>query len=236
MKSIGKTNIGLVRKTNEDRLLIEDEVGLFVVCDGMGGHKGGDVASTLAVQAVKGCLPEFDPSAPINWLNQCIRTANESIRQCSQSNSELSDMGTTITAALIQNKQLYAANVGDSRLYSIRNGIIRKITKDHTLAEQMLADGLLKADDLASSAYNHILTRALGTEDSVIIDNFTEQLEDDDIILICTDGLSDMLNDEEIASVIRKNGNDMDRAASELIENAIDNGGFDNITIILIRV
>jgi len=232
----GITDIGLVRKANEDRLLIKKEMGLYVVCDGMGGHKGGDMASTLAVRSIKESMEYYDSYEPIKWLNDSIQKANEKIRSYSRANPEFFEMGTTVTAAVINKKDLFVAHVGDSRLYLIHNNTIRKITRDHTLAEQMLEDGLLNIEELRSSSYNHVLTRALGIDDDTIIDNVLEDVVPDDIILLCTDGLTDMLNDEEILSIINICGHDIERASRELIASALDKGGFDNVTVILIRV
>ncbi len=236
MRATGITDIGLVRKANEDRLLIDEGIGLCMVCDGMGGHKGGDVASSLAIQAFQDSLPDFDPQQPVKWLTKSIIRANEAIRFCSKKDPELFEMGTTITTAILREDELYIAHVGDSRLYLINKNGIRKLTRDHTLAEQMMEDGLLKPEEMTSNAYNHVLTRALGIEEEVVIDHLTETVIPDDIIMLCTDGLSDMLNEEEILSIISAFGPDIEGAAHKLVARALENGGYDNVTLILILV
>ncbi len=236
MKVVGITDIGLIRKKNEDNLLINESKGLFVVCDGMGGHKAGDIASKLAIQV----LEEEVNSQPLNdiltVLNKSIQKANRLIYKNGHETQEWHEMGTTITAAVINDRQISIANVGDSCLYIIRKDGIRKVTRDHTLAEQMVIDGLLKQEEIRTSAYNHILTRALGVEEEVLIDNFEEEIFPGDIVLICSDGLSDMLEDMEIMSIINSNITDLDEAAQELLEQALLKGGHDNITFILLCV
>ena len=233
------SDIGLFRKNNEDHYLVMDEYGLFAVCDGMGGHKGGDVASKLAVD----CLHEYMLNLaadslsqnPISVLNAAIQKANYLIWLQAQGNLELHEMGTTITAAMIRKKQLAVANVGDSSLYVFRNGKLNKITRDHTLAEKMVADGLLKNEDKKSSGYNHILTRALGIQEEVVIDNFEHQLYKGDLVLLCSDGLTDMLDDNEIETILNQEEN-LHKSLNTLLDTALTKGGYDNITIILLRI
>ena len=233
------SDIGLFRKNNEDHYLVMDEYGLFAVCDGMGGHKGGDVASKLAVD----CLQEYMLNLaadslsqnPISVLNAAIQKANYLIWLQAQGNLELHEMGTTITAAMIRKKQLAVANVGDSSLYVFRNGKLNKITRDHTLAEKMVADGLLKNEDKKSSGYNHILTRALGIQEEVVIDNFEHQLYRGDLVLLCSDGLTDMLDDNEIETILNQQEN-LQKSLNTLLDTALTKGGYDNITIILLRI
>jgi len=233
------SDIGLFRKNNEDHYLVMDEYGLFAVCDGMGGHKGGDVASKLAVD----CLQEYMLNLaadslsqnPISVLNAAIQKANHLIWLQAQGNLELHEMGTTITAAMIRKKQLAVANVGDSSLYVFRNGKLNKITRDHTLAEKMVTDGLLKNEDKKSSGYNHILTRALGIQEEVVIDNFEHQLYRGDLVLLCSDGLTDMLDDNEIETILNQEEN-LHKSLNTLLDTALTKGGYDNITIILLRI
>jgi len=233
------SDIGLFRKNNEDHYLVMDEYGLFAVCDGMGGHKGGDVASKLAVD----CLQEYMLNLaadslsqnPISVLNAAIQKANHLIWLQAQGNLELHEMGTTITAAMIRKKQLAVANVGDSSLYVFRNGKLNKITRDHTLAEKMVTDGLLKNEDKKSSGYNHILTRALGIQEEVVIDNFEHQLYRGDLVLLCSDGLTDMLDDNEIETILNQQEN-LQKSLNTLLDTALTKGGYDNITIILLRI
>lgn len=236
MRVVGLTDMGLVRQNNEDSFWIDQEQGLFIICDGMGGHRGGEVASYLAVQTIREYMETNRHQAPAGTLVQSIEQANRIIFQTGHENAHLYEMGTTITAALIQDFHLVAANVGDSGLYLIREGVIRKITHDHTLAEQMLAEGVLKPDEIKDSSYNHILTRALGIDTAVKVDVFEEDLKPDDILLLCSDGLTDMVPDEDLLKLILQAGNDMEQAAQALVQEALSRGGHDNITMVLLRL
>jgi protein phosphatase len=234
MHATGISNIGLVRESNQDTFLMERDIGLYLVCDGMGGHKGGDVAANLAIQAIQQSLDSYDSQNALKWLNQSVMEANQLIQDWSQKDPELFEMGTTLTAALINERELIIAHVGDSRLYRINQQGIKQLTRDHTLAQQMIRDGLLEGS--SDNAYNHILTRALGIETKVVIDNFIEPLDPGDIILLCTDGLSDMLEESDIFTILGEYGTDLEGAAQKMLDSALKNGGYDNITLILIRV
>lgn len=235
MKSAGITDIGLHRKRNEDNYFIDKEQGLFIVCDGMGGHKGGHVASSMAVQIIRENLffDSIEEIVPV--LGNVVQKANREINETGNSNEALREMGTTATIAVIRDKDLIVAHVGDSSLYLYSEGILKKITRDHTLAEQMLTDGILKNDDSLVHSYNHILTRAVGVESTVAVDIFREQIKPGDWILICTDGLTDLVSDSEIASFL-KSANDPEATARSLVDTAITKGGYDNITIVLISI
>ena len=233
------SDTGLLREKNEDHYLIMDDYGLFVVCDGMGGHKGGEIASKLAVDCIKEYMLNLAADSlsdnHISVLNTAIFKANRLIWSQGQENPEWHEMGTTITAAMLEKEQLSIANVGDSSLYIFRNGKLKKITRDHTLAEKMVTDGLMKHAEKKSSAYNHILTRALGVQEDVLIDNFEYQLYTDDLVLLCSDGLSDMLEDNEIETVLNQEES-VQKKVHTLVEAALKKGGYDNITIILLRI
>ncbi len=235
MKSAGITDIGLHRKRNEDNYSIDEEQGIFIVCDGMGGHKGGDVASRMAVQIIKENLffSTVDDIVPV--LTNGVQKANREIYEKGNSDESLREMGTTATVAVILDTDLIVAHVGDSSLYHYHEGTLKKITRDHTLAEQMLGDGILKNEDLHTSSYNHILTRAVGVESNVAVDIFREQIGPGDWILICTDGLTDLVSDNEIASFLGS-ADSPEATARSLVNTAIANGGYDNITIVLISV
>ncbi|MGS0764648.1 Stp1/IreP family PP2C-type Ser/Thr phosphatase [Syntrophomonas curvata] len=233
------SDTGLLRKQNEDHYLAMEPYGLFAVCDGMGGHKGGEIASRLAVDCIRQYMVnevgDNDIDSPIAVINSAIHKANRLIWSEGQDNQEWHEMGTTITAALVGKKQLSVANVGDSSLYICRKGELKKLTRDHTLAEQMVSDGLIKQEEKRNSAYNHILTRALGVQQEVQIDNFESRLYTGDIILLCSDGLSDMLDENEIAAILQPDGS-VQKVARQLLDAALGKGGFDNITIILLRI
>ncbi|MGE5391063.1 MAG: Stp1/IreP family PP2C-type Ser/Thr phosphatase [Deltaproteobacteria bacterium] len=227
---------GRVRPDNEDSLLVKPEQGLFIVCDGMGGHNAGEVASCLAVQCIESSLKGPKKKVTAHDLNEAILKANELVWQQGQDNPEWREMGTTVTAAVISKNRLLVANVGDSCLYLMREGTINKITRDHTLAQEMVKDGLIRPDEVKQSGYNHILTRALGVHPGLDIDIFEESPRSGDTILMCSDGLSDMLSDDEILDVLLEHENNLDDAAAALLEKALSAGGYDNISLILLKV
>lgn len=234
MRVVGISDTGLVREKNEDAFLMDEDQGLFLVCDGMGGHRGGEVASHMAVETISRSMEGFTSANARQQLVQGIEKANQAILKSGLENEDLFEMGTTVTAALVNDTQFTVANVGDSGVFIIRDGSIRKVTRDHTLAEQMLSNGVLKPEEMRDNAYNHILTRALGIEEQIEIDIFDEDLRPDDIILMCSDGLTDMLTPEEILIVVQAHSKDLDIAAQQLLREALGKGGFDNITILLL--
>lgn len=234
MKVFGMSDIGLLRVRNEDSYLIDEERKLFVICDGMGGHKAGDVASNMAIDIIKEKVVFNTKEEVIPALISSIQEANTAIFVQGRSDFNLYEMGTTITAAVIDNGELTVAHVGDSALFIIRNHDIHKVTRDHTLAEQMKSEELRK-EDFKLNAYNHILTRALGVEPKVDIDIFTEEIAEGDLILLCTDGLTDLLKENDILNLL-KYKDDIRAFGRLLIDTALEKGGHDNITIILISV
>ena len=234
MRVVGISDTGLVREKNEDAFLMDEDQGFFLVCDGMGGHRGGEVASHMAVETISQSMEGFTSANARQLLVQGIEKANQAILKSGLENEDLFEMGTTVTAALVNDTQFTVANVGDSGVFIIRDGSIRKVTRDHTLAEQMLSNGVLKPEEMRDNAYNHILTRALGIEEQIEIDIFDEDLRPDDIILMCSDGLTDMLTPEEILIVVQAHSKDLDIAAQQLLREALGKGGFDNITILLL--
>lgn len=236
MKTVAISDIGLLRKRNEDSYLVKESLGLFVVCDGMGGHNGGDIASKMAVKTINEMSESLQSSDAICFLQEAIIRANSAIWNMAQNNSELFEMGTTVTAAVIKEQNLTVANIGDSGVFIINNNGIRKLTRDHTLAVQMYEQGLLKAEEIRDSGYNHILTRALGIEQEIKIDFFDENLFPGDKILLCSDGLSDLFNESELFFFFSQNNENLKNIANRLLEQALQRGGHDNITMIVIEI
>lgn len=230
------TDTGKVRQRNEDSYVVDTVRGLFAVCDGMGGHRGGDVASRLAVRNIHAWIKDNPPGSSITPLEGAIQHANRMVWEESQKDAELKDMGTTATAALIWENRLFIGHVGDSALYLIRNQQIDKLTRDHTLAEQMVSKGLITGEESRNSAYNHILTRAIGIAPRVEIDSCQIPLAYGDVILICSDGLSDLLTPQQMLEIYRQNPGDLNKIAEELVQTALSRGGHDNITLILLLI
>lgn len=235
MKSAGVSNIGLHRKRNEDSYYIDEAQGIFIICDGMGGHKGGDVASRLAVQTITDHLDLTGVRELAPILTQAVQAANRAIYRAGNADDSLREMGTTATAAIIRDECLTVAHVGDSSLYHFQAGVVTKITQDHTLAEQMKADGVFTNGDLPLSSYSHILTRAVGVEAEVNIDIYQHKINRGDWILLSSDGLTDLVTEDEIARFMAT-ASEPESAARALVNAALDKGGHDNITVIVVCV
>jgi len=235
MKVAAISDLGLHRKRNEDRYWIDMERGIFVVCDGMGGHRGGDVAAKLTIETMQQNLVFNDYEKLIPVMLASIEKANQVVYQKGRSDPELFEMGTTITAAVIQAKRLTVAHVGDSSLFRFRQGQLYKITRDHTLAEKLRQEGLVNSIDVEANQYKHILTRAVGVDPHVDIDLIQVEVLSGDWIMLCTDGLTDMITEQEIAQEMR-DGLEPQDLARKLVDQALQKGGFDNITVVLISI
>jgi len=235
MRVFGLTDIGLHRKRNEDRFFIDKVKNVFAVCDGMGGHKGGDVASKLAVESIRDNVEFSTATEMVPALLSAVTRANQMIWGKGKADDDLHEMGTTLTAAAICEGTMVVAHVGDSSLFLFRDDELIKITKDHTLAEQMYCDGLLKKEDMRTNVYNHVLTRAVGVESKVEVDIYEEEVQPGDRVLICTDGLTDMVEDEDIYEHLATVDDPQD-TAQKLLNLALSRGGLDNVTIVLLCV
>lgn len=233
MRVSSLSDIGLVRKTNEDNHLVQEEKGLFIVADGMGGHKGGQLASALAIQTMVGFLQsdeKFDNKGVALCL--ALKAANSKIfREASVSDNQ--GMGTTVTATKIVDSKAFIAHIGDSRAYLIRNNEIKLITNDHSLVGELIRSGEITQEEALGHPHRNVLIRALGTELDVDVDLIELQLVPDDMLLLCTDGLSNLVRDEEILKITTQYG--VNEGVNHLVQRALDLGGIDNITVILIH-
>lgn len=235
MKVAAISDRGLVRSNNEDSYLVDLNHGLLVVCDGMGGHNGGEIASAIAVETISQVFSSSGEELP-GRLVLALEKANTAILNSAQQDPALHGMGTTATLAAFEDGIMYVAHIGDSSLYIVQDGRLRKVTRDHTLAQQFLMEGRLKPEDMRSNPYNHILTRALGVEENVNIDQYQEKVHPGDLILLCSDGLSDKVSEGEMQEVLQETSSNLEQAAQGLLERALKYGGSDNITIILSRI
>lgn len=247
----GNSDVGLQREINEDSFALLPEYDLYIVADGMGGHKAGDVASRMATQTIATFFKatesddatwpfHFDPHLSVeeNRLITGIKVANKKIYEASTRHQEVHGMGTTVVGAVLSKKRnkVYIAHVGDSRAYRIRDNEITLLTRDHSL----LNDYLLVMPDMTRQQRDelpkNVITRALGMQDSVVVDLVPEQPNRGDRYVLCSDGLSGMISDQDIRDIITKVGNDMQLAVKQLIERANENGGEDNVTVVVIAV
>ncbi len=237
-KTFSVTDIGRKRKVNQDFVYSSEEpVGnlpnLFIVADGMGGHNAGDYASKVTVETMLREIERSFEKNPTLILGKAIEAANEVIREHASSNPDLEGMGTTVVAATCMGRYLQVANVGDSRLYVV-NRKITQITRDHSLVEEMVRLGELDRENARKHPDKNIITRAVGAADTVVPDFFTVELEEGDLVLMCSDGLSNMLDDEEIRMILN-GARDIVEKAVELVEAANENGGKDNISVIILE-
>ena len=239
MKAFSITNIGMQRKVNQDYVYCSKEAigslpNLYIVADGMGGHKAGDYASRCCVESMIQEVKGDSLKSPVSILEHAIQKANETVLRESKKNVEYEGMGTTVVVATIVEDTLHVGNIGDSRLYVIRDKI-EQITQDHSLVETMVRTGELMPEDARFHPNKNIITRALGTNEDVKADFFEVKLEKADTILLCSDGLSNMVEDREIERIV-KEMHDVEKASETLVELANRNGGTDNIAIVMIQI
>lgn len=236
--SFAQTDIGRKRQLNQDYVFATDEKtgklnNLYIVADGMGGHNAGDYASRYTVETIVREVKGSVESKTFRIMGKSIRIANELIRERAKEDSHLFGMGTTVVVSTIEDHQLQIANVGDSRLYVITPTEIRQITRDHSLVEEMVRMGGMAPETARNHPDKNIITRAIGARDSVEVDFFTEELHNGDLVLMCSDGLSNMLTDEELFKICRLDLT-LEKKAKKLIDAANENGGKDNIAVLLI--
>jgi protein phosphatase len=229
--TIAKTDTGRQRRENEDCAFARAPV--FVVADGMGGAQAGEVAAQIAVEAFSQALP--DSGTPEERLASRVQEANQRIWEQSRTRSEQAGMGTTLTAAYLEDSELAIAHVGDSRAYLFRDGSLRRLTQDHSLVDELVRRGKLTEEQAAEHPQRSIITRALGAEATVEVDTWTYPVRPGDVLLLCSDGLTSMVAEERVEEILRGTM-DLRSAAQQLIDDANAAGGRDNITVVLSRI
>lgn len=240
MKVYGKTDVGKVRESNQDNMVFRqlDEGCLYaVVCDGMGGHNGGNVASELAVRKFDASLStsydDFARSRSVETLlRKVIKHTNETVFAVSLKDAGLRGMGTTVVMAYVLDGKAYIAHVGDSRAYLYDGDSLSRLTRDHSIVQQMLDDGEITEEEAKTHPYRHVITRVLGFTSEVEADIEKTEFSPTDIILLCSDGLTNMLEDSEIESVFETVP--AERVCDELVSRALKNGGTDNVTAVIV--
>lgn len=240
IESYGASDIGLVRLKNEDVWAQLPDEGVYLLADGMGGHKAGDVAASETVfhlcktikyekQHAEKSLQEW-----IRFLDETIRTANRNVYQMSVDDPSLEGMGTTLCVALIEGNTLITAHVGDSRIYRVRKGRLTQLTQDHSLKDELIRRGELDESLALSFPHKNVITRAIGTQESVTPEVHTYEIEPSDLYFLCSDGLSDTMLDAQIVDIIEESET-ITEAVDTLILEAKKNGGSDNITIVMFQ-
>jgi PPM family protein phosphatase len=235
-----QTDPGLIRDNNEDSVVVDDENQLVVLADGMGGYNAGEVASAMATSFVKAelgrWLLEGGSEASSRELKRameiCIDNANRSIFNAANANPSYAGMGTTLVMAVFAGSRAMIGHVGDSRCYRLRGTTLQQLTRDHSLLQEQIDAGLISEEQAKYATHKNLVTRALGVEDTVLLEVNEFRLEDGDIYLFCSDGLSDMVADERLAAILQPEGTLGDKGAS-LVDAANDGGGRDNISVIL---
>jgi len=245
VKIAGFTDIGLRRNHNEDHIGFNQQHAIAVLADGMGGHQAGEVAAHMAVNSVLEKLQklcERKSSGPITssqlleFVSNSISHSNSVIFNAAELINEHKGMGTTLVAAVIRDSKIYAGHVGDSRLYLFRDRALRRITRDHSLVQDLIDKGFYTEEEAKSASVGHIVTRALGTKAQVEVDTVEHDAQPNDILLLCSDGLSDMVADWQIEETLADHQKNINATAKKLIMLANRNGGKDNISVILMQV
>jgi len=238
MKLFSATDVGQIRKDNQDQIYMSERpVGnlpnIFIVADGMGGHRAGGFASNYAVQILLESIKRDHDFNPVKIVRQAMEKANSQILKKANTDSEMKGMGTTMVVAVVVGHYMYVANVGDSRLYLVTDEILQ-ITKDHSLVEEMIRLGEVKPEEASRHPDKNIITRALGAKADINIDFFDVKLEKDAKIILCSDGLTNMVSDEEMKKIVGQASKD-DNPAQLLVDRANQNGGKDNIAVIVVE-
>ena len=244
MQACAKTDVGVMRQVNQDYCYANTNSegllpNLFIVADGMGGHNAGDYASRFCVEKFVELVRNAGTgvASKLSFLESAIRETNEQLIMRAAENPELEGMGTTFVAATVSDDyEMDVLNIGDSRLYLIDQDGINQITEDHSLVMEMVRNGELKKEEIRFHPKKNVVTRAISAIGVVIPDMFRVPVKKDDIILLCSDGLSNMIADSEIYDIINGNRESMEKTADELIERANRNGGKDNISVVLIKI
>lgn len=241
VQMVTATDVGLQRKNNEDSCSVVEVAGLCVVADGMGGHLGGEIASNIAIDTVVEAFKAraaggHDERKDAELLTKCVKSANKEIFRRGNADAALKNMGTTIVAVVLSGDYVVTANVGDSRIYRLRDGKLEQITEDHSWVGELRKKNLISEEDARSHPLKNIITRALGMEPTVEVDVKWEKAKSGDVYLLCSDGLTDLIPDSEIIEKLNGSGSKLGDIANALIQAANAAGGTDNITVGLCRV
>ena len=243
------TDVGRKRKGNEDSLFVNLDQHLFVVADGMGGHAAGEIASKVAVEAINEFVELTSGDDEITWpfgldenisydgnrLKTAIRFANRKVLEATRERTEYEGMATTVAAVLVDGSSANLGHVGDSRVYLVRGGRIDQLTSDHSWVNEQIQSGVISADQARSHPLRNVVTRALGGKPDLQVDMQAHKIESGDILLLCSDGLTTMITDDDILRLITESGTDVEKAARGLVAAANARGGEDNITVLLLR-
>ena len=244
----GLSDVGRLRKRNEDAIDWDARLGVAMVADGMGGSQGGDVAAVTALRCIKADLRHALADGERHGARarsrqvraalvvELVRRANQSVRKCAAADQRLNGMGTTLVLALLGPDYLTAAHVGDSRLYRLQGSRLQRLTEDHSMVQEMVERGQMNARQAAASRHRNVITRALGIAREVTVDVAHHDVVPGDLFMLCTDGLTNMVAEDEIAAVLGAHAHDLDAAARSAVSLANARGGRDNVSVVLLRI
>ncbi len=248
IEAFGRTDVGRRRKVNEDSFLVSPEANLYAVCDGMGGHNAGEVASRMAVEAISSFIERSGVEREITWpwgldanlsfdanrLKTAIRLANARVFQAADKREDLTGMGTTVVAALVSGDLMTVGSAGDSRCYRIRGAELVQLTRDDSWVSAALGEGILNSDDVEHHPLRNVITKAVGARESIDLDLLEHRLQPGDVAMLCSDGLHGMVNDHDLAALLPL-PESLEEATARLVGAANEAGGRDNVTVVLLR-
>jgi serine/threonine protein phosphatase PrpC len=249
IEAFGQTDVGRRRKLNEDNFLVDTEAGLFAVCDGMGGHNAGEVASKIAIETLGAFIRRSHKEKEITWpygldvnlsfdgnrIKTAIKLANKRVFKAADNREDYTGMGTTAVAAVVNENLLTVGSAGDSRCYVLAGGKLTQVTRDDSWVSAAWAEGILNAQEIEKHPLRNVITKAVGAKEDIDIDVVEHKLSPGDIALICSDGLHSMINDEKILEVLTPAPASLEDGATRLIEAANEAGGKDNVSVVLVR-
>jgi PPM family protein phosphatase len=249
LEAYGQTDVGRRRKLNEDNFLVSKEPGLFAVCDGMGGHNAGEVASKMAIETLQAFIEKSHREKEITWpygldvnlsfdgnrLKTAVKLANKKVFRAADNREDYTGMGTTAVAALVSENVLTVGSAGDSRCYLLRGGKLTQLTRDDSWVSAALGEGILNSDEIERHPLRNVITKAVGAKETIELDVVEQKLESGDLAMICSDGLHAMLSDDQILATLTPIPATLEEAAGKLIDAANEAGGKDNVSVVLLR-
>jgi protein phosphatase len=249
LEAYGQTDVGRRRKLNEDNFLVAPEPNLYAVCDGMGGHNAGEVASKMAIETLQAFIEKSHREKEITWpygldvnlsfdgnrLKTAIKLANKKVFRAADNREDYTGMGTTVVAGLVSENVLTVGSAGDSRCYLLRKAELHQLTRDDSWVSAALGEGILNSDEIERHPLRNVITKAVGAKDSIELDVVEKKLETGDVVLICSDGLHAMLSDADILAALTPFPEGLEEAAGRLIDAANEAGGKDNVSVVLLR-
>jgi serine/threonine protein phosphatase PrpC len=249
IEAYGRTDVGRRRKVNEDSFLVAPDASLYAVCDGMGGHNAGEVASRMAIETLLAFVDKSAVEKEITWpwgldanlsfdanrLKTAIRLANARVFQAADNREELTGMGTTVVTVLVSGDAMTIGSAGDSRCYLVRGGELKQLTRDDSWVSAALGEGILNSDDVEHHPLRNVITKAVGARDAIDLDVLEHDLQPGDLVMLCSDGLHGMVSDQEIERIVLASPESLEEASARLVEAANEAGGRDNVTVVLLR-